>query len=214
MPNTVTTVVQSGETLSLYAKLYGCSEEEIKKLNAGQIGKNGAIKQGSTLIIPLGKKPAETNKENRTTMQEKANWFNDKLEEAKLKIYNPWLTSAEREKYEQEYINLLNMQKKRNEAATIKQKDNMHFELTINKDMTIAEFRELFPEVGKNFREYSDKTKQTRYENGKGLIRNPEEIVLHKGAKFTLKTQEYAHQGIGREIWTSIKKTLGMGEFD
>ncbi len=215
MPNNVTTIVQSGETLSLYAKLYGCSVEELKKLNAGKIGKDGAIKKGEVLIIPIGKKPAQADKSERTTMQEKANWFNDKLEEAKLKIYNPKLSNAEREKFEQEYIKLLNMQKKRNEVASIGiSKDKMHFDLKIKKDITLAEFRKLFPEVGKNFSDYADKTKQTRYENGKGFIRNPKEITLHSGAAFSLKTQEYAHQGFFSELGTSIQKTLGLGEFD
>ena len=119
MPNNVTTTVQNGETLSLYAKLYGCSVEELKNLNKGKIGKNGQIREGEVLVIPIGKKPKETNKAGRTTMQEKLNWFNDRLEEAKLKIYDPKLTSAEREKYEQEYINLLNQQKARNEVASL-----------------------------------------------------------------------------------------------
>lgn len=214
MPENVTTVVQSGETLGLYAKLYGCSTEELAKLNKGKIGKNGAIKQGEVLIIPIGKKPATTKKGERTTLQEKANWFNDKLEEAKMKIYDPKLSNTDREKYEQNYINLLKQKKARDEvASTGISKDKMHIELNIKKDITLAEFRKLYPEVGKNFRDYADKTKQTSYENGKGYVRDPEKIVLKKGAHFTLKTQEYAHQGFWTELGTSIQKTLRMGEF-
>ncbi len=215
MPNNVTTTVQNGETLSLYAKLYGCSVEELTNLNKGKIGKNGQIREGEVLIIPIGKKPKETNKAGRTTMQEKLNWFNDRLEEAKLKIYDPKLTSAEREKYEQEYINLLNQQKARNEVASLSiNKDRMHFDLTLKKDITISEFRKLFPEIGKNFSDYADDTKQTRYKNGEGFIRNPDVIVLHQGAHFSLKTQEVANQGFFSELGTSIQKTLGWGEFD
>lgn len=210
MTNNVTTLVQNGETLSLYAKMYGCSTEELTKLNPGKIGKNGSLKSGSVLIIPIGKKPQETNKENRTVMQEKANWFNDILEEAKLKIYDPSLTSAEREKHEQTYITLLNKQKERDKAANIAiSKDKMHFDLTIKENITLAEFRKLYPEVGKNFSDYADKTDQTEYKNGKGFIRDPEKIILKKGAKFTLKTQEYANKGFFSEFWTSVKKTFG-----
>lgn len=215
MPENVTTTVQNGETLSMYAKLYGCSTEELKKLNAGKIGKNGGIKEGETLIIPIGKKPPETDKSGRTTMEEKANWFNDKLEEAKMKIYNPKLSSSEREKYEQEYIELLNMKKARDEVASVKiNGDNMHFDLDIKKDITITEFRELFPEVTRKFRDYSDKTGQTVFENGVGFVRDPDVIVLNKGAHFSLKTQEYANQGFLTELGTSIQKTFGWGEFD
>ena len=215
MPDNVTTTVQSGETLGMYAKIYGCSTEELAKLNPGKIGKNGHIKQGDVLIIPIGKKPEATNKEGRTTLQEKANWFNDKLEEAKMRIYDPKLTGEEREKYEQEYINLIKMKKKRNEAAEISiNEDNMHFDLKIKEDITLAEFRELFPEVAKSFSDYADETKQTRFKNGTGYVRDPEKITLKKGANFSLKTQEYANQGFFSELYTSIQKTLGMGEFD
>lgn len=215
MGENVTTIVQNGESLGLYAKMYGCSAEEISKLNPGKIGKNGKIKEGEVLIIPIGKQPQKTEKKDRTTMEEKLNYFNDKLEEAKMKIYDPKLSSAEREKYEQEYINLLNMKKQRAETAEIVlSKDGMHFELKLKKDITIANFRELFPEVIKNFKDYSDETNQTRYENGKGFIRDPEEITLYEGSEFTLKTQEYAYQGFFSELGTSISKTLGIGEFD
>ena len=214
MPENVTTIVQKGEALGLYAKLYGCSTEELTKLNKGKIGKNGAISQGEVLVIPIGKKPAATNKEGRTTLQEKANWFNDKLEAAKMKIYDPKLTSAEREKYEQNYINQLKQKKNRDAvASTAISKDNMHIELDIKKDITLAEFRKLYPEVGKHFRDYADETKQYSYENGKGFVRDPKTIILKKGAHFTLKTQEYAHQGFWTELGTSIQKTLGIGEF-
>lgn len=214
MPENVTTIVQKGETLGLYAKLYGCTTEELTKLNKGKIGKNGAISQGEVLIIPIGKKATTTNKEGRTTLQEKANWFNDKLEEAKMKIYNPKLTNNEREKLEQDYIDLLNLKKARDEvASTGISKDKMHIDLDIKKDITIAAFRKLYPEVGKNFSDYADQTKQTKYENGKGYVRDPNEIVLRKGAHFTLKTQEYAHQGFWKELGTSIQKTFGLGEF-
>ena len=215
MSNNVTTTVQNGETLSLYAKLYGCSVEELKSLNKGKIGKNGQIREGEVLIIPIGQKPKETSKAGRTTMEEKLNWFNDRLEEAKMKIYDPKLSSAEREKYEQEYIKLLNQQKARNEVADLSiNKDKMHFDLKLKKNITISEFRELFPEIGKTFRDYADDTKQTRYENGVGFVRDPDVIVLKEGAYFSLKTQEVAHQGFFSELGTSIQKTLGIGEFD
>ncbi len=215
MSENVTTIVQSGETLGLYARMYGCTAEEISKLNPGKIGKNGKIKQGEVLIIPIGKPPEKTEKKDRTTMEEKLNYFNDKIEEAKLKVFDPKLSSAEREKYEQEYINLVNLKKEREQTAEIAlSKDGMHFDLKLKKDITIANFRELFPEVAKNFTDYADDTKQTRYENGKGFIRDPEEITLYEGSEFTLKTQEYANQGFFSELWTSIAKTLGTGEFD
>ena len=214
MSENVTTIVQKGETLGLYAKLYGCTTEELTKLNKGKIGKNGAISQGEVLVIPIGKKPAAAKKEGRSILQEKINWFNDQLEEAKLKIYNPKLSSAEREKYEKDYIYLLNLKQAREKFAGLSiSKDKMHVNIDIKEDITVAEFRKLYPEVGKNFRDYADKTKQYSYESGKGYVRDPQKIVLRKGAHFTLKTQEYAHQGFWTELGTSIKKTLGLGEF-
>ena len=214
MSNNVTTTVQSGETLSLYAKMYGCSTDELKKLNPGKIGKNGELQQGAVLIIPIGKRPVESDKTGRTTMEEKANWFNDKLEEAKMKIYDPKLSGQEREDAEQNYIQLLNMQKERNKVADIKIKDKMHFSLDIKEDITLTEFRKLFPEVAADFKNYADETDQTEYVNGKGYVRDPAKIVLKKGATFTLKTQDYANQGFFNELFTSIQKTLGTGEFE
>ena len=205
----VLTTVQKGETLSLYASMYGCTVDQIKKANQGQIGENGAIKEGSQLVVPIGKKPdALAKREN--AMQEKLHYFDDKLQEAKIKLYDPNLKPDEREKLEQEYINLKNMKRERDNTASIEiSPDGMHFTLKMKKDITIADFRKLFPECGKNFTDYADKTKQTRYENGKGFIRDPKFITLHKDAEFTLKTQEYASQGFWGELWNSAQKTAG-----
>ena len=40
--------------------MYNCSVDDIKATNAGKIGKNGQLKAGSDIIIPIGQPPKDT----------------------------------------------------------------------------------------------------------------------------------------------------------
>ncbi len=63
----VTSIVQSGETLSLYAKMYNCSEEELRMLNGISNGNN--IKAGIKIKIPIGEKPTALAKSENKMQQ-------------------------------------------------------------------------------------------------------------------------------------------------
>ena len=205
----ITSTVQSGETISLYASMYGCSVDAIINANKGKVGANGEVSEGAEIIIPIGQ-PSEKKAASDDVLQAKLEYFDRKLEEALYKLYDTSLTPQKREELEQEYINLKNLKKEREQAAEITLTgDGYHLTLNIKKEMTISEFRRLFPECGRNFSDYADDTKQTRYVNGKGFVRDPNVIKLRQGASFELKTQEYASRGFWTELGTSIRKTFG-----
>jgi len=209
MPN-VTSKVQNGETLSLYANMYGCTVDEIIKANSGVVGKDGKVPVGANIVIPIGQPPKEQAKPN-SVLEEKVQYFDRKVEEAKIRLYDDKLSKQQREAYEAEYIQLKNQKKERDKYAQVSLTgDGYHMNLTIKEDISIADFRRLFPECGKNFSDYADETDQTEYVNGKGFVRDPKKIILKKGTVFQLKTQEYANQGFFSELGTSIKKTLGI----
>jgi len=195
----------------MYAKMYGCTVEELKKQNPGKFDKQGQIKTGDTLIIPIGTHVSKLPSKQETLMQRKLYAFNERVNEAHMKLYNPKLSSAEREKLEQEYIDLMKQKQARDQAATISiSKDGMHFDVKFNRNISVAEFRKLFPECNKNFYSYASKTQQTTFVQGEGFQADPNNVYFYKGKNIQLKTQEYSNEGFWNELGTSIKKTLGM----
>ena len=200
MSNNITSQVQQGETLSLYAKMYNCSVEELQKLNKLS---NGELKVGSTLIIPIGKKPPET-KQSNDIMQQKLDYFDTNLNELHMKLFDPDLKPSEREKLEQKYIDMKNLKKERAEVADIKiSHDGKSFELNMKKQVSVNEFRRLFPECCKNFKDYAKETKQYQYKNGKGFIYDPNHIQLKVGKPITLEYDEYSRE-VGKGFLTIV----------
>lgn len=208
--NMTTTLVQQGETLSMYANMYGCTVEELKKQNPGKVDSKGQIKAGATLVIPIGEKVSKLPSKQDSLMQRKLYAFNERVNEAHMKLYNPKLSSQEREKLEQEYIDLMKQKKARDEAATVSiSADGIHFDVKFNRRISVAEFRQLFPECNKNFYDYASETKQRTYVQGEGFKADPENVYFNPDQHIQLKTQEYSHQGVWQEFKTSVNKTLG-----
>lgn len=201
----ITTIVQKGETISLYSKMYGCTDEEIRRAN----GINGdKIKEGQTIKIPIGKKWAYKTSENNV-LDKKLSWYDNNLNEVHMRLYNPKLKPKEREKLEAEYIRLVNNRVKRLETASIKKSaDGKGFDMHIKKDITVSEFRKLYPECTTNFYEYADDTKQLRFIQGKGFYADPNYVTLRKGANLKIGAGEYARDD-GDGIWRTIKLALG-----
>jgi LysM repeat protein len=201
----VTTIVQSGETLGLYSAMYGCTEADIKAAN----NLNGdKLKTGQSLVIPIGEKRKLPTDESNA-LDKKLSFFNEKINEAKMKLYDTKLTSEQREKLEDEYLKLVKQKTARDKVATFSKSGNgINLVLTIKDDITVSEFRKLFPECTTNFYEYAKKTNQVEYVNGKGFTANPSTVTLKKGDSFMIKTQEYAKDS-GDNFIRSILKTLG-----
>jgi LysM repeat protein len=201
----VTTIVQSGETLGLYSAMYGCTNEAIKKANNLQGDK---LKAGQTLVIPIGEnRKLPTNDSN--VLDKKLSFFNEKINEAKMKLYDTKLTSEQREKLEDEYLKLVKQKAERDKFATFSKSGNgINLVLTIKDDITVSEFRKLFPECTTNFYEYAKKTNQVEFVNGQGFTADPSSVTLKKGDTFMIKTQEYAKDS-GDNIIRSILKTFG-----
>lgn len=205
MVDNIRTIVQDGETISLYSAMYGCTDEDIKKANNI---KGDKLKEGQSLNIPIGKQwklPASDD----NVLDKKLSYFNDKVNEIRVQLYNPDLKIGEREVLEAQYIDLMNQKKERDKAASFTKSDNgINLVLEIKKDMTVSEFRELFPECTKNFYSYADKTNQLVFIQGEGFYASPDNVTLYKGDKFMIKSQEYAKDD-GDNLWRSIKKTFG-----
>ena len=203
MADNIQTTVQNGETIGLYSAMYGCTDDEIRKANNL---KGDKLQKGQKLNIPIGKKWELPTKDDNV-LQEKISYFDNKINEVHMQLYNTDLKPAEREKLEQKYINLMNQPKERQATASIDIAGNgINLVLSIKRDITVSEFRELFPECRKNFYKYADKTKQTQFIQGQGWHADPDNVYLHEGDKFMLKTQQYACQGGWEEFKTSFRK--------
>ena len=169
----ITSIVQSGETLSLYANMYNCSVKDLQEANAENLDKNGVLKIGTKINIPIGKRPASLAKSD-SQMQQKLDAFDNRLNELHMQLFNEKLNPNEREKLEQKYIELKNLKK---------EIDN------------VAEFRRLFPECITNF---MGKAKAGPYINGKGHNHDPQVATLESGKTYTVRYNEYErHTGQG-----------------
>ncbi len=201
----VPTKVNDGETLSLYASMYGCSVDDIRQAN-GLNGNN--IKTGQVINVPVGKKPDQKPSENNV-LDKKLAYFDNKLEEAHMKLYDPNLELSEREQLEAEYIELKNLKKQRDEVAQFTKSDNgINLVLELKEGITVSEFRKLFPECTTNFMDYAYKTNQSDFIQGEGFYSDPNQVILHAGSCHMVKSQDYAKDD-GDGFWRSIKKTFG-----
>ncbi len=202
----ITTTVQSGETLVLYARMYGCSVDEIKDANKM---KDGKLSTGQKINIPIGKK-WELPSSNDNVLDKKISYFNNKINDVHMQLYNPDLKPEERENLEQQYIELMNKKKERDATADITKAGNgINLVLTMKKDITVSEFRDLFPECSKKFYDYACDTDQREFIQGVGWRANPDYVTLHEGDKIMLKAHEYAHEGFWNEVANGIKKQFG-----
>lgn len=205
----IRTTVQDGETIGLYSAMYGCTDEDIRKANGI---KGDKLKAGQQLNIPIGKMKMSllpTSTENPLKM--KLSYFDDKINDIHIKLYTTELKPEEREALEQQYIELKNLRKERQDAASIDIAGNgINLVLEIKKDMTVSEFRRLFPECGKNFYDYACDTDQLQlYEEQHTWYADPDRVWLREGDKFMLKADEYAYQGFWTELALSLKKQFG-----
>ena len=207
MADNIQTTVQNGETIGLYSAMYGCTDDEIRKANNL---KGDKLQKGQKLNIPIGKKWELPTKDDNV-LQEKISYFDNKINEVHMQLYNTDLKPAEREKLEQKYINLMNQRKERQATASIDIAGNgINLVLSIKRDITVSEFRKLFPECTKNFYSYAKHSNQAVFTQGQGWSADPDDVYLYAGDKFMLKTQDYVYQGFGKELKTSILKTLGI----
>ncbi|MCM1339233.1 MAG: LysM peptidoglycan-binding domain-containing protein [Muribaculaceae bacterium] len=214
----VPTQVQNGESLGLYANMYGCTTEEIKKANGL---KGDKIKTGQTLNIPVGQK-SKLPTSDKSVLDKKLSWFNDQVNNVHMKLYDPKLKPAEREKLEDQYIKLMNMKKKRDAVATFKKAGNgINLVLEIKKDITVTEFRKLFPECTKNFYDYAYDTNQRYCDEVHGWVADPDIVTLQAGAKIMIRAEEYAKDdgdtgwsGFCRGWVKTMPSWLGGGRLD
>ncbi len=191
----ITSIVQSGETLSLYANMYNCSVKDLQEANAENLDKNGVLKIGTKINIPIGKRPASLAKSD-SQMQQKLDAFDNRLNELHMQLFNEKLNPNEREKLEQKYIELKNLKKERDNVAEFKiSAEGDKFDLKLKKTVTVAEFRRLFPECITNF---MGKAKAGPYINGKGHNHDPQVATLESGKTYTVRYNEYErHTGQG-----------------
>ena len=202
----ITSIVQSGETLSLYASMYNCSVEDLKKANAGNLDKNGGLKTGTKINIPIGQKPARLAKNNDEKMQ-KLNAFDNRLNELHMQLFNEKLKPDVREKLEQRYIELKNLKKERSQVATFSiSAEGDKFDLKLKKTITVAEFRRLFPECTTNF---LGKAKEGPYINGKGHNHDPKVATLEAGKTYSVRYNEYERH-TGQGWFDSALEKLGL----
>lgn len=203
--NNITTYVQNGETLSLYASMYGCSVNDIKQAN----GLSGTkLKEGQQLVIPIGK-PPQGAAEPESVLDKKLAWFDDKLDEVHLKLYNPNLKPTEREALEQEYIELKNLKKERDKVAEFTKAGNgQNLVLEMKKTITISEFRRLFPECTQNFMNYAYDTDQAYCDPVHGWVADPDDVCLNEGDKIMINSRHYAHTK-DDGFWRGVYKFFG-----
>ena len=208
----ISTKVQSGETLSLYANMYNCSEQAIIAANKGTIGANGKLKEGSDIVIPIGQPPKDTQP-NGSFLQKKVQSFGDEVENAKIVLFNEKLKPDEREILEQHYIYLKNMQKARQSSVEIKIINGDHYSFTMKKDVTLKEFREMFLQrCTTNFMDYCQRTGQSDFVSGTGhTYPSEDEIILKKGTSFDVASVEFCDQGFKTE-WKNVKTKDGRFE--
>ena len=184
----ITSIVQTGETLSLYANMYNCSVEDLKKANAANLDKNGGLKTGAKINIPVGERPASLAQSD-SKMKQKLDAFDNRLNELHMQLFNEKLKPSDREKLEQKYIQLKNLKKERAKVATFSiSADGDSFDLKLKKTVTVAEFRRLFPECTTNF---MGKAKEGPYINGKGHNHDPRVATLESGKTYKVRYNEY-----------------------
>lgn len=184
--------VQTGETLSLYANMYNCSVEDLKKANAGNLGKNGELKAGSNIKIPIGKRPENLVK-SENEMQQKLDAFDNRLNDIHMQLFDANLKPEKREELEQQYITLKNLKKERDAAATFSINGDK-FKLTLKKTITVSEFRRLFPECKTNFNGVA----KAPYINGQGFNYDPDVATLEAGKDYSVRYNEFErHTGQG-----------------
>ncbi len=203
--NSITTIVQNGETIGLYSAMYGCTDEEIKRANGL---KGDKIKEGQTLNIPIGQR-TDLPTSDESVLDKKLSWFNNQLNEIHMKLYNPDLKPEEREKLEEQYIKLKNMKKERDKVAQFTKSDNgINLVLEMKQDITLTKFRQLFPECKTNFMNYAYETNQRYCDEVHGWVADPDIVELRAGSKHMIKSQDYARDD-GDGFWRSLKKTFG-----
>jgi len=89
MGDNIRTIVQNGETISLYSAMYGCTDDDIRKANNI---KGDKLKEGQSLNIPIGKQwqlPASDD----NVLDKKLSYFNDKVNEIRAIRPNISLTT-------------------------------------------------------------------------------------------------------------------------
>ena len=195
----IQTVVQSGESLSLYANMYNVKIDDIKAANNI---KGEKINIGSKIVIPIGKKQEAEDVETDYT---KLNYYGEKLyswdkelQEKRDALYNPDLTIEERENLEAEFIRLQNENRKRKAAADVSfSDDKKHVTIDVKSSMEAQELRELFNIETGALRDFIQANHRNVYKTGKGFIYN--EAMIYSGDKITIPTDEFNDLGFLKE---------------
>ncbi len=203
MPNNVTSIVQSGETLSLYATMYGVSAEDIKEASGI---KGNSLKAGQTITIPIGQK-AETKKENKelTYQENKLQYWDKQIEEKRNALYNPDLSSEEREKLEEEYINLKNTNNYRKSLADVELSDDgKNVNITFKKNEAAWKVRSLFNLEKGTLKPYLELCNRIPYIQGEGRV--PDEASLYEGDSITIPIRAFNNQG----FWVETAHFFGL----
>lgn len=196
MPNNVTSIVQSGETLSLYATMYGVSTEDIKEASGI---KGNSLKVGQTITIPIGQK-AETKKEDKdlTYQENKTQYWDNQIEEKRMALYNPDLSSEEREKLEAEYIELKNTNNYRKSLADVKVSDDGEYvTLTFKKNEAAWKVRSLFNLESGSLKTYLRDNNRVPFIQGQGWV--PDQASLREGDSVTISIRKFNNQGFFTE---------------
>lgn len=216
--NNITTIVQNGESIGLYSAMYGCTDEEIKRANGL---KDDKIKEGQTLNIPIGKR-TDLPVSDESVLDKKLSWFNNQLNDIHMQLYNPDLKPEEREKLEAQYIKLKNMKKERDKVAEFTKSGNgINLVLEMKEDITLTEFRRLFPECKTNFMNYAYETNQRYCDDVHGWVADPDIVELRAGSKHMISTDDYARDegdtgwaGFRRGWTKTMPSWLGGGRLD
>lgn len=195
----ITTQVSKGETIDMYAKMYGTTTEAI--LNANKGLKEGQLKIGSKIVIPIGKPKVQAQKEE-SFKESKLNEFDNNVKNSKMELYNTNMTPKARELKEARYKALLAQQQERKETASITlSKDKSSYVLKMKKDISLTDLRKLFPELNSvSFSDYADETRQYSYENGHGFVKNPDKIIMKKGATIEMNIHKFNNKGAWQEF--------------
>ena len=175
--------------------------------------KGDKLTAGKKIVIPDVKKwVLQTN--NSSVLDKKISWFDNQINDIHMKLFDPTLNSAEREKLEAQYIKLMNMRKDRKRVAAVTKAGNgINLVLDIKERISVAEFRKLFPECTTNFRDYAYKTNQAYCDPKRGWVADPEGVFLEKGAHFIINEKEFARDD-GDGFWRGVGKTLGLIRLD
>ena len=198
----ITTIVQSGESLSLYANMYNVKIDDIKAANKM---KGNQINEGSKIVIPIGKKQEVEEPEQKDTyFTRKVNYWQNQLEEKRLALYNPDLTPEEREKLEAEFINLQNEQRRRASVADVTfSEDEKSFTMTLKEGIHAGDLRELYNLQSGALKAVLDFSGPFR--SGKGFV--PDEHYISAGTTFTMDIECYNNQNNFRDILNRFDPT-------